>query len=143
MNDPWSSPYRWVMLGLLWLIYMCFGIITRSLYPLVTPILADLQISYSQMGLIMGSWQLTYIGAATIVGFVIDRIEQWAAAFRMRSFLLRYLLVSAMDPSQSGGSVSGSRDSMRAIMSLEAGSSGLKERAFWNLARAGWKSLDR
>jgi sugar phosphate permease len=72
-NSPWSSPYRWVMLALLWLIYTSFGLITRSLYPLVTPIIADLNISYSQMGLVMGSWQLTYIGAATLVGFSMDK----------------------------------------------------------------------
>jgi MFS transporter, CP family, cyanate transporter len=73
LKSPWSSRYRWVMLALLWLIYTTFGIITRSLYPLVTPILADLRMSYSQMGLVMGSWQLTYIAAAAVVGVVIDR----------------------------------------------------------------------
>jgi cyanate permease len=70
--SPQSSPYRWVMLALLWLLYACFGFIYRSLSPLVTPILADLDMSYSQMGLVLGSWQLTYIGAATIAGFFID-----------------------------------------------------------------------
>ncbi len=70
---PWTNPYRWVMLGLLWLLYFSFGLVTRSLYPLVTPILADLEMTYSQMGLVMGSWQLTYIGAAMVVGFLIDR----------------------------------------------------------------------
>ena len=30
----------------------------------ITPILADLRISYSQMGFILGSWQLTYIAGA-------------------------------------------------------------------------------
>jgi MFS transporter, CP family, cyanate transporter len=72
-ETPWSSPYRWVMLALLWLIYLSFGTITRSLYPLVTPILKDLNMSYSQMGLVMGSWQLTYIVAAMIVGLIMDR----------------------------------------------------------------------
>ena len=62
-DTPWTSPYRWVMLALLWLLYSSFGFITRALYPLVTPILADLNMSYSQMGLVMGSWQLAYIGA--------------------------------------------------------------------------------
>ena len=72
-EPPWSDPYRWVMLALLWLLYVSFGLVTRSLYPLVTPILADLGMTYSQMGLVMGSWQLTYIGAALVVGFLTDR----------------------------------------------------------------------
>jgi cyanate permease len=69
----WERPYRWVMLAGLWLLYAAFGMVARSLFPLVTPILADLGISYGQMGLIMGSWQLAYIGAAAIVGAAVDR----------------------------------------------------------------------
>lgn len=72
-DTPWTSPYRWVMLALLWLLYSSFGFITRALYPLVTPILADLNMSYSQMGLVMGSWQLAYIGASGVVGLIMDR----------------------------------------------------------------------
>ena len=71
--DPYSSRYRWVMLALLWLLYACFGSIFRCLSPLITPILQDLNISYSQMGLILGSWQLTYIAAAAIAGILIDK----------------------------------------------------------------------
>jgi CP family cyanate transporter-like MFS transporter len=70
---PQSSPYRWVMLALLWLLYAFFGIVYRSISPLVTPILADLDMSYSQMGFVLGSWQLTYIGASTVAGFFIDK----------------------------------------------------------------------
>ena len=72
-EDPHSSPYRWVMLALLWLLYAFFGIAYRSISPLVTPILEDLNMSYSQMGFVLGSWQLTYIGASTVAGFFIDR----------------------------------------------------------------------
>ncbi len=71
--DDMPDKYRWVMLALLWLLYMSFGAIVRSLSPLVTPILADLEMSYSQMGFVMGSWQLTYIGAAFAAGFLIDK----------------------------------------------------------------------
>lgn len=68
------------MLALLWLLYVSFGAIIRTLSPLVTPILADLDMSYSQMGLVMGSWQLTYIGAAFAAGFLIDKWDPntWA-----------------------------------------------------------------
>jgi cyanate permease len=68
-----KSRYRWVILALLWLIYLSFGALNRTIAPLVTPILADLKLSYSQMGLVMGSWQLTYIGAAFAAGFLIDK----------------------------------------------------------------------
>jgi sugar phosphate permease len=68
-----SSPYRWVMLAMLWLLYAFFGLVSRSISPLVTPILADLDMSYSQMGFVLGSWQLTYIGASTVAGFFIDK----------------------------------------------------------------------
>ncbi len=61
------------MLVLLWLLYATFGIVARSIVPLVTPILADLKLSYSQMGLILGSWQLTYIFAALVAGTILDR----------------------------------------------------------------------
>ena len=70
---PAASRYRWVMLGLVWLLYLVFGIYTRSLAPLVTPIIKDLNLSFFEMGFILGSWQLTYIAFATIDGAIIDR----------------------------------------------------------------------
>ena len=65
--------YRWVILALLWLLYVVFGMVQRAIAPLVTPILADLDLSYTQMGFILGSWQLTYIAAAIVTGTLIDR----------------------------------------------------------------------
>jgi cyanate permease len=77
LNDEgptaYESSYRWVMLGLLWLLYASFGIISRAISPLVTPILRDLNMSYGQMGFILGAWQLTYIAVALIGGTIIDR----------------------------------------------------------------------
>jgi len=61
------------MLALFWLLYVCFGIVSRAIFPLVTPILNDLSIIYTQMGLILGSWQLTYIMMALVAGSVLDR----------------------------------------------------------------------
>ena len=71
--ESYQKQYGWVMLALLWLLYASFGLISRSIFPLVTPILRDLTISYSQMGLILGSWQLTYIVVAVVAGSIIDR----------------------------------------------------------------------
>ena len=69
----YKRRYRWVMLALVWLLYFTFGIVVFSLPPLVTPILEDLKISYSQMGIILGAWPLTYIVVAAIAGVIIDR----------------------------------------------------------------------
>lgn len=71
--DTDRNRYRWVILALLWLLYVTFGLIQRAIAPLVTPILADLHLSYTQMGLILGSWQLTYIIMALVAGTLIDR----------------------------------------------------------------------
>jgi len=72
-TEPHLQPYRWVMLALLWLLYAAFGLVSRSISPLVTPILKDLNMSYGQMGLILGSWQMTYIAVAMVAGAVIDK----------------------------------------------------------------------
>ena len=68
-----EDPYRWVMLGLLWLLYFAFGTVIRSMSPLITPILRDLDMSYGQMGFVLGSWQMTYIAFAILAGVVMDR----------------------------------------------------------------------
>lgn len=70
-SDP--RRYAWFLLTLLWLLYIAFGMVARAIFPLVTPILADLSLSYSQMGMILGSWQLTYILAALAAGAILDR----------------------------------------------------------------------
>ncbi|MBP1742718.1 MAG: hypothetical protein H6Q48_5011, partial [Deltaproteobacteria bacterium] len=40
-----EDKYRWVNLFLLWFLYVAFGLISRAIAPLVTPILQDLQLS--------------------------------------------------------------------------------------------------
>ena len=70
---PYQMPYRWIMLALLWFLYFSFGLTTRSIAPLVSPILKDLKMNYSQMGTILGSWQLTYILASIFAGTIIDK----------------------------------------------------------------------
>ena len=72
-QDSFQSRYRWIMLFLLWLLYIAFGLVARSITPLVTPILNDLRMTYSQMGFILGSWQLTYILVALMAGAILDR----------------------------------------------------------------------
>jgi len=72
-KKPIQRRYRWIMLFLLWLLYIAFGLVARSITPLVTPILNDLRMTYSQMGFILGSWQLTYIMVALMAGAILDR----------------------------------------------------------------------
>ncbi|MDE2765676.1 MAG: MFS transporter [Chloroflexota bacterium] len=66
-------PSRWLMLGLVWVAYASFGLTTGSLPPLVGSITTDLGISSTQMGVVLGAWQLVYIGTAAPLGAVVDR----------------------------------------------------------------------
>ncbi len=71
---PAPSAYRWAMLGGVWLVYYCFGLTTAAMAPLVSPITAELGISNSTMGLILGAWPLVYIAAAIPCGMLLDRL---------------------------------------------------------------------
>lgn len=71
--EPYHTGYRWVMLALVSMLYWVFGVVIRSTAPLVSPILRDLNISYSQMGIILAAWPLTYIFVAALSGAIIDR----------------------------------------------------------------------
>lgn len=72
-TEATPHPYRWWMLGGVWLIYFCFGLTTMSMAPLVVPIVADLDMSYAEMGMVLGGWQLVYIATAAPCGAVVDR----------------------------------------------------------------------
>ena len=61
------------MLALLWLLYVSFGLVSSALAPLVTPIVKDLGMSYSQMGLVLGAFQLTFIASSIFAGSILDR----------------------------------------------------------------------
>ncbi len=65
---------RWLMLALVWLLYASFGITAGTIPPLVGPILEDLGMTYTQMGLVLGAWQLVYIGTASPLGTLVDRL---------------------------------------------------------------------
>lgn len=75
-GDPGSSPphpYRWYVLGGVWLVYFCFGLTTMSMAPLVPQVVRDLGISHAEMGMVLGGWQLIYIATAAPCGAVVDR----------------------------------------------------------------------
>ena len=70
---PAKRRGRWRMLILTWMVYACFGITGGSLPPLVGAVTSDLVLSSTQMGLVLGAWQLIYIGTASPLGAVVDR----------------------------------------------------------------------
>ncbi|MFU8818052.1 MAG: CynX/NimT family MFS transporter, partial [Pseudomonadales bacterium] len=70
---------RWLILFGLWLAYAAFGVTAASLAPLVPVIQADLAMSHSAMGSVMGAWQLVYIFAAVPCGILLDRLGGRAA----------------------------------------------------------------
>ncbi len=74
LTDP--SSYRWIILALSWLVYFAFGLILGSIPPLVNVIATDLSLTYSEMGIILGSVILMFIPLAIPVGIGIDRFGQ-------------------------------------------------------------------
>jgi cyanate permease len=68
------GPNRWLLLFGVWLLYASFGLVATSLAPLVPIIEADLGLSHSAMGSVLGAWQLVYIFAAVPCGILLDRI---------------------------------------------------------------------
>lgn len=83
-----KTRYRWLILSIGWLIYFSFGLINTAIAPLVTPIMGDLGISYTQMGVITGAWQLIYIFTAQPQGVMIDRLGVY------RTLLLGVVVIS-------------------------------------------------
>jgi len=62
------------MLAGLWMVYFCFGSTGAAIAPLVSRITTELDLSHTQMGSILGAWQLVYIGAAIPCGALLDRL---------------------------------------------------------------------
>lgn len=65
---------RWLLLSGLWLAYLSFGVVAASIAPLVATIRADLDLSNSAIGSVMGAWQLVYIVSAIPCGILLDRL---------------------------------------------------------------------
>ena len=70
--DSYEKQNWYIIFGI-WLIYFCFGFTISSIAPIVPFITEDLDISYKQMGLILGAWQFIYIFFALPAGFIIDK----------------------------------------------------------------------
>ena len=90
---PERSPARWLMLALVWLLYACFGLTQGSIPPLVEPVVEDLGMTYGQMGVVLGIWQLVYIGTSSPLGTLVDR---WGVRRSMAAGLALILLSLAL-----------------------------------------------
>src|SRR3546814_3725857 len=71
-----TGAARWVLLFGVWLVYLCFGMTTVSLAPVIGPITRDLGLSHGAMGSVLGIWQLVYIVAAIPCGALLDRLGE-------------------------------------------------------------------
>lgn len=72
---PGDEPagYRWPMLALNWLLYFSFGVAASSTGALAVDIARDLHLDPTQMGTVLGAWQLAYIGTSFAAGMALDR----------------------------------------------------------------------
>lgn len=66
-------PYRWTMLGGVWLLYFAFAIAIASMAPLVYRVMPDLGMHRGEMGTVLAAWQLTYIFCSVPCGGLLDR----------------------------------------------------------------------
>ena len=82
------SPYRWVVLSGIWLIYFSFGLQINGLAPLVGPVTKDLGLSYAAMGTILSAWPLLYVFASIPCGAAVDRLGA------RRSLLIAAMIMS-------------------------------------------------
>lgn len=64
---------NWGMLALGWTIYFSFGVGVASLVPLVSILRAELGLNYTEMGILLGGWQLVFMFSAAPAGWAIDR----------------------------------------------------------------------
>lgn len=75
-HEPATSDRSdWRMLALSWALYFCFSFTVASLFPIVGSVREDLHLTYVQVGLILGSWQIVYLAAAIPVGTAVDRFS--------------------------------------------------------------------
>ena len=65
--------YHWIMLFLIWSVYTCFGLVSGSLSPISPLLINKLNLTYTEMGIILGFWQFVYIFTAIPTGSIIDK----------------------------------------------------------------------
>ncbi len=83
-----SHPYRWAMLGGVWLVYFCFALTTSGMAPLVQPIERDLGFGHAAMGSVFSAWTLVFIFSAMPCGALMDRIGPRRSIFIAALFIV-------------------------------------------------------
>ena len=68
-----NKNYHWIMLFLIWSVYTCFGLVSGSLSPISPLLINKLNLTYTEMGIILGFWQFVYIFTAIPTGSIIDK----------------------------------------------------------------------
>ena len=63
----------WGTLAVAWAVYFGFGVVVASLPALITPIRDDLALTYAQVGVVLGVWQLAYVVVSYPAGLFVDR----------------------------------------------------------------------
>jgi CP family cyanate transporter-like MFS transporter len=71
--DSRTDNHRWWLLTGVSFVYFSFGLVIGATAALVPAIREDLGLSRGEMGLVLGVWQLVYLGAAVPAGKLIDR----------------------------------------------------------------------
>ena len=82
-------PYRWTMLGGVWMLYFAFALSIASIAPLVYQVMTDLGMNRAEMGTVLAAWQLTYIFCSVPCGGLLDR-------FGPRRMMFASMLVIAL-----------------------------------------------
>jgi MFS transporter, CP family, cyanate transporter len=80
-DSPAPDRYRWLLLFGVWFLYFAFGLTLVAMAPLIGAIRADLNLSDSAMGLVLGAWPLVYIASAMPCGAFLDRVGPRRALF--------------------------------------------------------------
>ncbi|MEV7574421.1 MFS transporter [Pseudarthrobacter sp. NPDC089323] len=70
-----GDRHDWGMLALSWLLYFSFSFTLASLYPIVGSVREELGLSYTEVGIILGGWQLVYLFAGIPAGICVDRFQ--------------------------------------------------------------------
>lgn len=84
-----KQAYRWMIQLQCCLIYFCFGIGNVLLSAITVPVMSDLALSYSQMGFVLGVWELAFMVVSLPIGFFIDRVGYY------ESLLIGTAMISA------------------------------------------------
>ena len=93
--DPATRSSPWLAVAGVCAVYVSFGLTIGVMAPMVDEISADLSLSRSTMGSILGAWALIYVFTAMPGGAIVDRLGlRWSVALGGLSIAISGLLRS-------------------------------------------------